>query len=456
MLFKKSIFSHIFKKDNMYCAYNALTMECIYISEKSYKNIEQLFSKKYISKNEFPQKIFNKLAAIDFFIPLNANEKDYILHNKNLFQKKQNIRVMVLHTTDFCNLKCKYCYVEDNLPKCYIRKNMTVEIIKAAIDKFVNLIIKYTPKDPTIIFYGGEPLLNWNVILNGLEYIDEYYSNIKIKKSLITNATLITEEIATQLKKHNVDLGISVDGGKMHNDTNRIYALNNRSVFDDVKKALKILSDNDVEVGASCVLTKENTSKCIEIVKELVDTLQFKKIGFNHVSVLSSSQQYDPKYEDMYAQSLLNIADFLISQRPEVYEQKVGDKLTSFLSKEITRTSCTACGEQMNVNTRGMIGICQGMATKGDMYLNSVFDVDYDPNQDETFLQWSKRTPYFIDECLKCCALSTCGAGCPKNAQVLTGNPLNKDDSFCHFSILAQKWMIWKKFTLFKDEIEIL
>ena len=50
------------------------------------------------------------------------------------------------------------------------------------------------------MFYGGEPLMNWPVMLHGLKYLSEKYPQASVDKVLITNATLLTDEIANQIE----------------------------------------------------------------------------------------------------------------------------------------------------------------------------------------------------------------------------------------------------------------
>ena len=450
MILKKSVFAHFLIKNDMCCAYNALTMKRCFFNKKNLLDIQKYLE--HPTKNNLlsiNDVICQNLQDIDILIPKEIDEEKYLEKNRDKLLKQTNIRVMILHMTDFCNLRCKYCFVEHNMPKHFCRQNMSKEVMHKAIDKFVSLINKYKPDNPIIVFYGGEPLLNWETVLDGLEYLSNVYPNTNITKSIITNGTLIVDGIAAELKKHNVNVGISIDGDKISHDANRIYP-NQKGSWKDVLAGIQILKKHNIEPSASCVLPKGNISRIHKILECLIEDIKFTKIGFNHVSVIASAQEYDPEYEEKYSQCLLDAADTIIDKYPYVYEQKIGDKLQAFLSNQITRSSCTACGEQINVSTQGEIGLCQGFIGTKNTFNNTVFNEEYDPNQDEMFIEWGKRTPFFIKECLDCIALSTCGGGCPKNAKVVSGSAFNRDISFCHFSKKVQEWLIWKDLELNK------
>ena len=77
-------------------------------------------------------------------------------------------------------------------------------------------------------------------------------------------------------------------------------------------------------------------------------------------------------------------------------------------------------------------------------FTHTVFDLNYYPDEDETFIEWSRRSPLNIEECTHCSALAICGGGCPRNADMLHGSIWNVDSAFCHFARKAQEWLLWQ------------
>lgn len=458
IVLKKSTFGHFFVRGRVVCAYNALKIITVYFDEKLYRYI-LLTTKNSIqsvldlvpesSKKNFIN-VLTKICNAHILVPQNYQEIDYLTQIQNLFIEKPAIRVLVLHLTDFCNLCCRYCFIEGNIPKTYCRKNMDEKVLVATIDKFGKMIRNRSfSKTPSIVFYGGEPLINWDVMRYGLEYVAQKQRSgllsKNIEKVLITNGTLITPDIATVLKKHKLNVSISIDGPKNIHDLNRIDK-NGIGSFKNSIKGFKILKKYGVQPAVSCVLGKESLGKERNIARWLFDELGVKALGFNHVSIVPGVSYYDPKYENGFGDALLNVQDLIQSDHPDVYERRMNHKINNFLDKKLIRADCTGCGEQMSVSPDGKIGICQGYMGSRKTFSGDVFNKKYNPENDPVFIEWSRRSPLTMKQCFNCSALATCGGGCPRNADFIHGSIWEVDSAFCHFAKKAQEWMIWKKF----------
>lgn len=366
-----------------------------------------------------------------------------------MVSEKVKIRNIVLQMTDNCNLRCKYCFIEDGIEESYTRKTMNEQTCKKALSKFFQLIEdeKFHEK-PSVIFYGGEPLLNWETIKIALPYIDHLsdISKIEVDKVIITNGTLINDDIASTLSKYKVETCLSLDGNKELNDKNRLYK-NNEGSFEQIVKAISILRKYDIEPALSCVMSKDSIYEIENIAKFFFEEIKIKALGFNHVSIIPNNDQYskyDEEYERNYASSLIKMQSLIQNEYQDVYEKRMGIKIKSFLDKELIVSTCTGTGEQISVSTDGQIGICQGYMGSRKTFNNSVYNDEYNPKKDKVFLEWSKRSPLKIKECRQCIALANCGGGCPRNAETLTGSIWNIDKAFCHFSKKAIKWILWE------------
>lgn len=178
--------------------------------------------------------------------------KDFILRNGLLH--------LVLCTTENCNLRCRYCtYYSDNYEymRRYSERYMDFEIAKKAIDQFFLLLgegKRYNPwRQHAIGFYGGEPLLNFNLIKRSVEYIEKEYCDYKIRYPVTTNATLLNEEKAEFLMSHNFSIAVSIDGPEEEHDRNRIYPNGKGSFRDVMKNASKIMEEGYDKIGSLAV-----------------------------------------------------------------------------------------------------------------------------------------------------------------------------------------------------------
>ncbi len=131
---------------------------------------------------------------------------------------------------------------------------------------------------------------------------------------------------------------------------------------------------------------------------------------------------------------------------PHVYERRMSHKVNNFVDRILQVADCTGCGNQISVSTDGQIGVCQGYMGNRKTFNNTVFDLDFDPNSDSVFQEWSMRSSFNMSECYDCPALATCGGGCPRNADFMSGSIWHRDEPLCHFAKRAQEYMLWLKY----------
>lgn len=463
-IMKKSVFGHFFQGDKSCCAYNALKIITIYFDAGLFPyilRITEIPATEVLEKipGNLKEQFVSVLTAIcnaHILVPVNYDELSYLEKVKKIAFGGPRIRVLVLHLTDYCNLHCRYCFIEGSIPEDYKRQNMTKGIIKKAIDKFGKVIDgQSSPKPPSVVFYGGEPLANWKIIKYGLEHLQQGQKAgrlpSKIDKILITNATLITQEITEELKKHEVMVSVSIDGPKGIHDLNRVFK-SGKGSFQRTIAGLRILKETGIRPTVSCVLSKESLDHASDIIHWLLNELGIKALGFNHVSIVPNVSGYDPVYEANFGEALLKVQEIIQEEYPDVYERRMNHKINAFLDRRILKADCTGCGEQMSMSPDGQIGICQGYMGSRKTFSGSVFDAEYDPTIDPVFIEWSQRSPLNMPQCYQCLALATCGGGCPRNADYINGSIWEVDSAFCHFAKKAQEWMIWKKYEILQKK----
>lgn len=157
--------------------------------------------------------------------------------NFDLFPTKRELKESIntmsnllgLEVTERCNLRCLYCvYNEANKEsRIHGKKNMEIDTAFAAID----YLKKHSSdsNEVSIVFYGGEPLLNLPVIKNSIEYANKIFTDQKVSFSMTTNATQITPEISRYLFNNNVSVKVSIDGPEDVHDRYRIDSKNKGS-----------------------------------------------------------------------------------------------------------------------------------------------------------------------------------------------------------------------------------
>lgn len=150
-------------------------------------------------------------------------------------------RSICLTLNNSCNLACKYCYAHQGLydkPLAQLSYDKAIE----GIDLIANSAISHHSKNITVAFFGGEPLLSFDLIKKLVDYTENKYPNLIKKYQITTNGTLINEEIATFMEKYNFNIMVSIDGNKSIHDTNR-YFKNKNGSYDKVIYGLNFIKN---------------------------------------------------------------------------------------------------------------------------------------------------------------------------------------------------------------------
>ncbi len=171
---------------------------------------------------------------------------------------------LVLEVTNACNLRCRYCAFGGfyDFTRGHGNDRMSVATARKAIDYFIPHSAKADHR--SVGFYGGEPLLNMELIAECVRHIREQAPDEGILIHMTTNATLLTEDVARFIIDHDVGILVSIDGPKEVHDRHRVFA-NNEGTFDTVVTNLKRLREMDPEwyaqrVSTTCVITESSGS----------------------------------------------------------------------------------------------------------------------------------------------------------------------------------------------------
>ncbi|MEP7020283.1 MAG: radical SAM protein [Pseudonocardiales bacterium] len=152
----------------------------------------------------------------------------------------------VVKIYEFCNLNCTYCYMYNLADQSYLSK--PVRMSERTRDAFFSRLVEHARDHKinpvTIVLHGGEPLLT------GKDYLDRWITNLRealgSTRSLVrlqTNGILLDDEWVDLLCRHDVRVGISLDGPAEYNDRFRVD-LRGRGSYDRVLTGLRRLMDH--------------------------------------------------------------------------------------------------------------------------------------------------------------------------------------------------------------------
>lgn len=192
------------------------------------------------------------------------------------------LQTLVLHLVNECNLNCTYCYAgggDYGKPM----KTMNPATARRAID----FLLKESGGSQriSVVLFGGEPLLNWSVLKETVEYGTKAAAKAgkEIDFSLTTNGTLLNEERIRFLAVHRVGVSVSLDGPQEVHDKWRLFNGGGGSYEIVSRNAEKLIQLHTTRpIAARVTLTRE-----FKPIRELMDHLLnmgFHEVGFAPVS----------------------------------------------------------------------------------------------------------------------------------------------------------------------------
>lgn len=340
---------------------------------------------------------------------------------------KNGISLIYIIPSNFCNLACKYCFIGK------LDDNAVQEIEFKTIDNIIQKYVAHLRKNhflkASVVFYGAEPLTAFNKIKYAVEKFKSII-DINWEFSIVTNGTLINDEIVAFFKENNFGVGVSIDGPKDINDLNRIFKYNSDiSVYDTIISKLKVLKDNGVSVGLSITLTQailDNKKKFFEWLKNL----GVKDINYNLLHYTSKCDDWEQYY--CAASKFLFESDKILRQL-NVVDDRLQRKIRAFNSDEFKYNDCGAIGgHQLCFAPNGDITVCHGYwHSEKERCGNINNDSFEDVMETQTFKKWQNNLTVRKAECLNCEAIYMCGGGCAMQSEDLFGDQNNIDRGFC-------------------------
>lgn len=219
----KKVYS-LFKTNNHYYIYDANIDKVSKLSPRLYQLI--------LNESEFQNdQEYDNLCKKGFFQSSKLNlakrpETDVI---DDFYKRK--LGNVIFQTTQNCNLRCAYCpYSQSNMNnRNHNILNMPLNTAKKVLD-FIHMH-SVDRENISIGFYGGEPLLNFDLIKNIVNYANNIFLGKELIYSITTNLTVITDEMLRFFEDNKFEIMVSLDGAKESNDKNRKYYSKKKKCF---------------------------------------------------------------------------------------------------------------------------------------------------------------------------------------------------------------------------------
>lgn len=338
--------------------------------------------------------------------------EDYI----QAFEQRQTVvKALCLHIAHDCNLACRYCFAGEG--EYHGRRAlMSLEVGKKALDFLV--ANSGSRVNLEVDFFGGEPLMNWQVVKDLVAYgrsLEQPFRK-KFRFTLTTNGVLLDDEVMEFVNREMSNVVLSIDGRRQVHDRMRPFRGGQGSYDLVVPKFLKMAeSRGQKNYYVRGTFTHEN----LDFSK---DVLHLADLGFEQISV--EPVVADPKepYALQEADLPVLMAEYDTLARELLKRQKEGRGVNFFhFMIDLSGGPCAAkrlsgCGsgtEYLAVTPWGDLYPCHQFVGKEEFLLGNVQDGILRPDLVDKFKQCSV---YSREKCRKCFARFYCSGGCAANA----------------------------------------
>ncbi len=448
--FKASRYSFVFSNGIRHAIYHSILQHIVYLDSCA-KEVFSLFAGGSSTEEALlrtPLEHHNTVASLiellrdkGLLVPEDVSEP---LFGEALRKHATvDIKLMYLVITDACNLRCRYCYIENAFPSTYVHKHMDTDTARKAVTLFMNVSrpkTKGTGKR-RIIFYGGEPLLNISAFEASVLSIRSHPEAGDVEIILITNGVAMTEKIAAFITKHKVKVSLSIDGPEQIHDAARPNQ-NGQGTFKQVCLAYNMLKRAGMKrVSLSVTIGRHNVVNLVGAMEELLRLFYVEAIGFNFLIDFPDCENPLSIPIEQATDSVLATFEYLRTKG--IYEDRIMRKLKPFVNNTFHFRDCGGIGNQIVIAPDGKIGPCQAFVPTSLYFNHHVDEGILDFSSDPVYQEWSTRMPVYIDECYKCPAIAVCGGGCPYQAHIKTGSIWNLDERMCIHNRAFIEWAIW-------------
>ena len=344
--------------------------------------------------------------------------KNYVMD----FKKRQTVvKALCLHIAHDCNLACKYCFAEEG--EYHGRRAlMSFEVGKKALDFLI--ANSGNRVNLEVDFFGGEPLMNWDVVKQLVEYgrSREKECNKKFRFTITTNGVLLNDEIMDFCNREMSNVVLSLDGRKEVNDRMRPFRNGSGSYDLIVPKFQKFAESRGTK--DYCVrgtFTRNN----LDFSK---DVLHFADLGFKKLSiepvVADPKEPYSIREEDL--PKIMEEYDRLAKEFIKREKERRGFQFFHFMI-DLNQGPCVAkrlsgCGsgtEYLAVTPWGDFYPCHQFVGMEDFLLGNV---DEGITNTKVRDEFKLCNVYAREKCRDCFARFYCSGGCAANAYNFSGD----------------------------------
>lgn len=391
------------------------------ILEQEGKTIEegQHNLKSYMDKSEL-EKILKDLEGVRLLKTKNTEDIREKNELKMQFSEEPVVTSMTLLIAQECNLRCRYCYGENG--QYNDSGKMSFEVAKKAIDYLYKR--SGNEKQVSVIFFGGEPLINFSLITQVVNYAREKEKefNKECVFSMTTNGILITPKIQQYLLDNDISVQVSIDGDDITTNYNR-YDQRGTGAYESIINNTEGVRKNK-PTSARGTIT-DNGLDLLHSFEHLYDT------GFIPVAL---SPAYNMISENNYSKLKENTLK-MVEQFQTYIKQKdyvkckamknVYADLKIIHDGVIKRAYCSASQRSCAIDINGNIFPCHRFVANKEYSMGNVIENKLDVKPFIAQMKEENQT------CNNCWVKNMCAGGCAHENLLMTGHINEASKIYC-------------------------
>lgn len=421
----------------------------------NFKNINNTLKELILKFKDYDEKeISERFKELIFLYEKGMLFSEFLNFNFNEKINSSVIKALCLHVAHDCNLRCKYCFASTGDFKLG-RSLMPFEVAKNA----VNFLIEnsHNRKNLEIDFFGGEPLLNFEVLKKTIDYAREKEKkfNKNFRFTVTTNGVLLNSEKIEYINKNMHNVVLSLDGRKKVNDLFRVTEAGFGSydlVIEKFKEFVKVRGNKNYYIRGT--FTKNN----LDFVK---DFMHFYENGFNSISiepvVCEKEREYALNEEDLpkIFKEYEKLAALIIKEK-----EKNSDVNFFHFNLDLSQGPCIVkrirgcgCGcEYVAVSPEGDLYPCHQFVGEKKWIMGNLLNKTFNETLKEKF---EKINLLNKKDCFNCWAKYYCGGGCNANNFKYVGDFLKPYSISCEMEKKRVECAIAIKAVLEKNKTKI-
>lgn len=337
---------------------------------------------------------------------------------RRIASQKEVLRTIYLFLTLNCNMNCSYCSVRKPAYLARLKSHTMDRAMIARIMKFLDSYCYIDPSPKSIICFGGEPLLNFDLIKEVARAADlsahTHRNNwTHYDVSIVTNGLLMTAEKARYLAANDISVGVSIDGLSASATAMRTTKT---GYTQQLLKNIELMEQHGILKVFNTTVSKHNISNIPSMLKKLsrissVRCLALNKMHFSSPENVASYPDVD-SFRHEY-DGLFDAAETVGYQIADITAMK-----QSLMNGTICDTICNSNGAMMAIDPDGNVSPCTAMC--GVKNQTVLFGDGHRVMKSPLMRTWRRQTMYAVKSCREACdILPVCGGGCAANSYFL-------------------------------------